>query len=49
MTAATLSILADRAKRREMSFLGASDSRARFSLDAIVSQYEKLYLTSLAN
>ena len=49
MAAASLSILADRAKWREMSDLGASDSRARFSLDAIVSQYEKLYLTSLAN
>ena len=49
MAAASLSILTDRAKWREMSELGAADSRARFSLDAIVSQYEKLYLTSLAN
>jgi hypothetical protein len=32
-----------------MSERGAVDARARFSLDAIVSKYEHLYKTSLAN
>ena len=49
MGAAALSILSDRQRWREMSELGAADARARFSLDAIVSQYEKLYITSLAS
>ena len=49
MASAALSVLRDRAKWREMSERGAADARARFSLDAIVSQYEKLYITSLAN
>jgi N-acetyl-alpha-D-glucosaminyl L-malate synthase BshA len=49
MAAASLSILGDPSKWREMSERGAADARARFSLDAIVSQYEKLYITSLAN
>ena len=48
MSKAALSILSDRDKWTAMSELGASDARARFSLDAIVSQYEDLYTTSLA-
>ena len=47
MSAAALSILLDRAKWTAMSVLGAEDARARFSLNAIVSQYEHLYMTSL--
>ena len=49
MSEAALSILRDRDKWLAMSELGASDSRARFSLNEIVSQYEHLYSTSLAN
>jgi N-acetyl-alpha-D-glucosaminyl L-malate synthase BshA len=48
MSAAALSILTDPEKWRAMSELGASDARARFSLNEIVSQYEHLYTTSLA-
>jgi N-acetyl-alpha-D-glucosaminyl L-malate synthase BshA len=47
MAKAGLSILSDREKWKAMSELGASDARARFSLDQIVSQYEHLYTTSL--
>jgi N-acetyl-alpha-D-glucosaminyl L-malate synthase BshA len=47
MARAGLSILSDREKWKAMSELGASDARARFSLDQIVSQYEHLYTTSL--
>ena len=49
MAEAAIAILSDRAKWKTMSEMGAADARARFSLDAIVSQYEKLYLTSLAS
>jgi hypothetical protein len=31
-----------------MSDIGAEDARARFSLEQIVTQYERLYTTSLA-
>jgi N-acetyl-alpha-D-glucosaminyl L-malate synthase BshA len=48
MSAAALSILSDRDRWAGMSELGASDARARFSLNEIVSQYEQLYTTSLA-
>jgi N-acetyl-alpha-D-glucosaminyl L-malate synthase BshA len=48
MSEAALSILTNREKWRAMSELGASDARARFSLNEIVSQYEHLYTTSLA-
>jgi N-acetyl-alpha-D-glucosaminyl L-malate synthase BshA len=48
MSNAALSILTDADKWRAMSELGASDARARFSLNEIVSQYEHLYTTSLA-
>jgi N-acetyl-alpha-D-glucosaminyl L-malate synthase BshA len=47
MSAAALSILTNPEKWRAMSELGASDARARFSLNEIVSQYEHLYTTSL--
>lgn len=49
MSEAALSILRDAGKWQAMSDLGASDARARFSLDEIVSKYERLYATSLAN
>ena len=49
MAEAGLSILGDRDRWQAMSDLGAADARARFSLDAVVSQYEHLYITSLAN
>jgi glycosyltransferase involved in cell wall biosynthesis len=49
MAAAAIDILSDKARWQSMSDLGARDARARFSLDAIVSQYEHLYMTSLAN
>lgn len=48
MSSAALSILGDRDKWTAMSELAASDARARFSLNEIVSQYEHLYTTSLA-
>jgi glycosyltransferase involved in cell wall biosynthesis len=47
MAAAARSILADRNKWTAMSALASSDSRTRFSQDAIVSQYETLYRRSL--
>lgn len=49
MAEAGLSILADRTRWKTMSELGAADARSRFSLDAIVSKYEHLYTTSLAD
>ena len=49
MGEAALRILTDRKLWQSMSELGASDARARFSLDAIVSKYEHLYQTSLDN
>ena len=48
MARAALSILGDKDRWRSMSDLGTADSRARFSLNEIVSQYEHLYTTSLA-
>ena len=49
MSEAALSILRDRDRWKSMSELATSDARERFSLDAIVSQYEHLYVTSLAS
>ena len=49
MGAAALEILNDKTLWTRMSELGARDARARFSLDEIVSKYEHLYRTSLAN
>lgn len=48
MTEAAVEILQDRDRWRAMSSLGAADARARFSLDAIVGQYEKFYEYTLA-
>ncbi len=43
MAASAIGLLKDRAAWQKMSDLGAADARARFSLDAIVSQYEAIY------
>ncbi len=48
MADAAISILEDRDRWKAMSDLGATDARARFSLEQIVTQYEQLYTTSLA-
>ncbi len=48
MARAALGILGNPETWRAMSELGMADARARFSLDQIVSQYEHLYITSLA-
>jgi N-acetyl-alpha-D-glucosaminyl L-malate synthase BshA len=48
MTRAALLILTERDRWTAMSELGASDARARFSLNEIVTKYEHLYTTSLA-
>ncbi len=48
MAAAALAILRDDRRWREMSVLAAQDARARFSRDAVVSQYESLYQSTLA-
>jgi len=40
-------LLTDDARWTQASTLGASDARERFSLDAIVSQYEALYVEAL--
>jgi len=47
MAAASLSILQNPKRWAEMSRLAAADARERFSQDAIVTQYETLYRTSL--
>jgi glycosyltransferase involved in cell wall biosynthesis len=47
MAAAALEILQDKKRWSAMSNLAATDSRERFSRDAIVSKYETLYRTSL--
>ena len=47
MAEAGLGILSDKDRWKTMSERGAADARARFSLDAIVSKYEHLYMTSL--
>lgn len=49
MSAAAIEILSNPSKWQSMSDLGADDARARFSLDEIVTKYEHLYMTSLAN
>jgi L-malate glycosyltransferase len=43
MAASAIQLLGDKQAWQRMSDLGAADARARFSLDAIVSQYEELY------
>lgn len=47
MSAAALAILTDKDRWTSMSRLAASDSRERFSRDAIVEKYEALYRRSL--
>jgi len=49
MAAAALTILQDPARWSAMSKLAILDSRQRFSLDAVVGQYEALYRRSLPN
>ncbi len=48
MSAAALEILGDRERWSAMSRLAVSDSRERFSRDAIVEKYETLYRRSLS-
>jgi N-acetyl-alpha-D-glucosaminyl L-malate synthase BshA len=48
MSAAAIGILKDRDRWQAMSELAAADARERFSLDAIVSQYEAFYEYTLA-
>ena len=47
MAAASIEILGDRARWERMSRAAAADSRARFSRDEIVAQYEQLYREAL--
>ncbi len=49
MARSAISLLKDKAAWQKMSDLGAKDARARFSLDAIVSQYEELYEQTVAD
>jgi N-acetyl-alpha-D-glucosaminyl L-malate synthase BshA len=48
MSAAAISILSDRDRWHAMSAVGAADARQRFSLDAIVAEYEAFYESALA-
>jgi len=48
MAAAAVGILSDRNRWHAMSTLGASDARERFSLDAVVAEYEAFYQYTLA-
>jgi N-acetyl-alpha-D-glucosaminyl L-malate synthase BshA len=48
MSRAAVELLTDKKKWQAMSDFGARDARERFSLDAVVTQYEHLYETSLA-
>lgn len=48
MASAAIDVLSDRARWRSMSTLAASDARDRFSLDAIVGDYEKFYEYTMA-
>jgi len=48
MAAAALEILRDRNRWHRMSTLAAADARERFSLDAIVGEYEAFYKYALA-
>jgi len=49
MATAALEILRDADRWQRMSTLAASDARARFARDAVVGQYEALYLSTLAS
>jgi N-acetyl-alpha-D-glucosaminyl L-malate synthase BshA len=48
MSAAAVSILRDEPRWRAMSVAGAADARERFSLDAIVAEYEAFYEYALS-
>jgi N-acetyl-alpha-D-glucosaminyl L-malate synthase BshA len=48
MASAAIDILSDRERWHAMSSLGASDARARFSLDSVVAEYEAFYEYTLA-
>jgi hypothetical protein len=48
MAQAAIDIVRDPARWREMSELAATDARARFGRDEIVSRYEALYEETLA-
>jgi N-acetyl-alpha-D-glucosaminyl L-malate synthase BshA len=48
MARLALSLLHDPERWKEMSELAAADASARFSMNEIVSQYEQMYITSLA-
>lgn len=48
MADASIQLLSDRARWQAMSTAAAHDARARFSLDAIVGQYEALYRDAVA-
>lgn len=49
MAAATVGILSDERRWREMSERGARDARARFARDRIVPQYEAVYEDAVAS
>ncbi len=48
MSDAAIGILSDRDRWQAMSTLAAADARERFSLDAMVAQYEAFYEYTLA-
>ena len=48
MARLALGLLHDAERWNQMSELGVADARARFSKNEIVSQYEQMYITSLA-
>ena len=48
MANAGVSILEDPERWRAMSVAGAADARARFTLDTVVAQYERLYTRAIA-
>lgn len=48
MSQAALAILRDRTRWQEMSLLAERDARERFSMDAIVAEYESFYEYTLA-
>ena len=48
MAAASLEILRGPKRWAEMSRLASADARERFSRDAIVTEYESLYRTTLS-
>jgi glycosyltransferase involved in cell wall biosynthesis len=48
LASAAIAMLKDDAQWQRMSDAAAADARARFGKDAVVAQYEALYLKSLA-